>query len=119
MNLKSSKSGLRNKNVNPNDCVHCCVIVLVEHNSQIIQIILKHLYLNDYADFDSKISFVMFLHNYHLACEISTVRTLALNHRVKRMGCQSETCSLCRYSTLIVMVFHSYCLLRALISDIQ
>ena len=26
MNLKSSKSGLRRKNVNPNDYVRCCVI---------------------------------------------------------------------------------------------
>ena len=40
-----------------------------------IEIILKHLYLNDYAEFDSKI---MFLHDYLLTCEISTVRTLAL-----------------------------------------
>ena len=37
-----------------------------------------HLYINDYAEFDSKISFIIFLHDYHLACEISTVRTLAL-----------------------------------------
>ena len=41
-------------------------------------IILKHLYLNDYAEFNSKISYIMFLHDYHLASEISTVRTLAL-----------------------------------------
>ena len=40
---------------------------------------LKHLYLNDYAEFDSKISYIMFLHDYLLACEIYTVRTLALN----------------------------------------
>ena len=42
--------------------------------------ILKHLYLNYYADFDSKISYIMFLHDYQLACEISnvTIRTLAL-----------------------------------------
>ena len=26
MKLKSSKSGLKRKNVNPNDYVHCCVI---------------------------------------------------------------------------------------------
>ena len=40
---------------------------------------LKHLYLNDYAEFDSKISYIMFLHNYLSACEISTVRTIALS----------------------------------------
>ena len=34
---------------------------------------LKHLneYLNDYAEFDSKISNIMFLHDYLLTCEIS------------------------------------------------
>ena len=42
--------------------------------------ILKHLYLNDYAELDNKISYTMFLHNKLLVCEISTVRTLALNH---------------------------------------
>ena len=41
-------------------------------------IILKHLYLNDYAEFDSKIPYILFFHINHLACEISTVRTLAL-----------------------------------------
>ena len=35
--------------------------------------ILKHLHLNDYAEFDSKISYIMFLHDYLLACEIYTV----------------------------------------------
>ena len=39
--------------------------------------ILKHLYLNDYAEY-SKISYIMFLHDYLFACRISTVRTLAL-----------------------------------------
>ena len=39
--------------------------------------ILNHLYLNDYALFDSKNSY-MFLHEYLFACDISTVRTLAL-----------------------------------------
>ena len=29
--------------------------------------------------FDSKISYIIFLHDYLLACEISTIRTLALN----------------------------------------
>ena len=36
-------------------------------------------YVNDFADFDSKISFIMFLHDNILACEISTVRTFALS----------------------------------------
>ena len=36
-------------------------------------------FVNDFADFDSKISFIMFLHDNILACEISTVRTLALS----------------------------------------
>ena len=40
--------------------------------------ILKYLYFNDYAEYDSKISCIMFLHGYLLACERSTVRTLAL-----------------------------------------
>ena len=44
-----------------------------------IQSILKHLYLNDYAEFYSKISYIMFLHDYLLACEISTVRTFAFS----------------------------------------
>ena len=46
--------------MNPNDYVH-----------------LKLLYLNDYGEFDSQISCIMFLHDYLLGCEISTVRTLA------------------------------------------
>ena len=35
---------------------------------------LKHLYINDYAEFDSKI---ILFHDYLLACEISTEMTLA------------------------------------------
>ena len=35
----------------------------------------QHLYLNVYAEFDS---ILVFLHDYHWACEISTVRTLTL-----------------------------------------
>ena len=31
-----------------------------------------------YTDFESKISYIIFLHDYLLACEISTVRILAL-----------------------------------------
>ena len=34
--------------------------------------------LNDYEEFDSKISYKMFLHDYLLTCGISTVKTLAL-----------------------------------------
>ena len=40
--------------------------------------ILKQLYLNDYAVFNSKNSYIMFSHYYLLACKISTVKTLAL-----------------------------------------
>ena len=40
---------------------------------------MKHLYLNDYAEFNSKISYIMCLRDYLLACEISAVRSLALN----------------------------------------
>ena len=43
-----------------------------------IESILKHLYLNDYAEFDSIISYIMFSYGYLLVCEISTIRTLAL-----------------------------------------
>ena len=37
-------------------------------------------------EFDTKkFSYIMYLHNYRLACEISTVRTLALRHnKLKR-----------------------------------
>ena len=38
-------------------------------------------YISIYADFDCKISHVMFLHDYPLTCEISTVRTLALKEK--------------------------------------
>ena len=47
-----------------------------------INSILKHLYLNDHAEFNSKIWNIMFLHNYRLVCEISTVGSLALSKRV-------------------------------------
>ena len=30
------------------------------------------MYLNDYAEFNSKISYIMFWHDFLLACEIST-----------------------------------------------
>ena len=85
---------LRRKNLNLNDYIHCCVIGC--HGNSLLHfglntklscegllggyIILKPLYHNDYnAEFDSKILYIMFLHDYHLACEISTVRTLNLN----------------------------------------
>ena len=86
---------LKPYNVNQNVYVHCCFIGCHSDsllhsglNTKVscegllvgvgIQMILKHLYLNDYAEFDSKISYIMFLHDYHLACKISTVRTLTL-----------------------------------------
>ena len=77
---------LRRKNVNRNDYVHCSFIGC--HGNSLLHfglntkvscegllggggsIILKHLYLDDYAEFDSKISYIMVLHDYHLACEI-------------------------------------------------
>ena len=82
------------KNVNRNDYIHSCVIgchsnslLHLELNTKVnsegllggMEIILKHLYLKDYAEFDSKISYIMFQHDYHLACEISMVRTFSLN----------------------------------------
>ena len=60
MNLKTSKSGFNEENVNPNDYVHCCVIGC--HGNPLLHfglntkvscegllgggIILKHIYLN-------------------------------------------------------------------------
>ena len=48
--------------------------------------ISKHLYLKDYAEFDSKILYIEFLHDYLLVCEISTVKTRALWFRFGRVG---------------------------------
>ena len=45
------------------------------------QIILKHLYLNDYADGVGQENFIYTVFDYHLACEISSVRTLALTRK--------------------------------------
>ena len=45
-----------------------------------IWIIFKHLYLNDYSEFDCIISYLMFLHDYLLACEIYMVRTQTLTY---------------------------------------
>ena len=73
MDLKAPRKGdLRRKNMNRNDYVHCCVICC--HGNSLlclvltkkvsfegllkgggIQSILKHLYLNDYKDFDNEI----------------------------------------------------------------
>ena len=75
MNFRVSKSGLKKRNMNQNDYVHCCVIGC--HGNSLFHLvrnkkvsyeglmgggysILKHLYLNDYAEFDSKISYIMF-----------------------------------------------------------
>ena len=43
--------------------------------------------LNDYAEFDSKNSYIMFLNDYLLVCEISTIRTLTLttSHQVSML----------------------------------
>ena len=43
--------------------------------------VLKHLNLNHYAEFDSKISYIIYLHDYLLAYEISPVKTLTLTRR--------------------------------------
>ena len=73
--------------MNPNDnvnfassavmVIHCCIWFEQKVSCDGILgglNILKHLYLNNYPEFDSK----MFLHDNLLACEISTVNTLAL-----------------------------------------
>ena len=44
-----------------------------------------------YADYDSKISYVMFLHDYLLACEISRVWTLALREGIKETSRESQS----------------------------
>ena len=53
--------------MNPNDYVNCCVMVIYcciwfEHKKSVVRDfkgeglnILKHLYLNDYSEFDSKL----------------------------------------------------------------
>ena len=58
-----------------------------EHKSQLWRgglNYLKPLYLDDYAEFESKISYLMFLHDDHSVCEISTVRTLTLRVLVNK-----------------------------------
>ena len=40
----------------------------------------------DYAEFHNKISYIMFLHDYILACEISTLRTLTLTYMMQFIG---------------------------------
>ena len=87
---------LRRKNMNPNDYVHCCVIGCIGNsllhfglNTKVScdglleggGVFLKHLYLNGYAEFDSKISYLMFFNDYHLACQISTVRIHVLTNK--------------------------------------
>ena len=76
--------------MNLTDYVLCCVIgclgnhccIWFEHFRGTFwggpKIIFEHIYLNDYSEFDRKISYLMFLHGYLLACEISTVRTQTL-----------------------------------------
>ena len=60
--------------MNPNHTVHCCDIGC--HANPLWHFGLKHLYLKDYAEFDSKIYYIMFLQDCLLACKISTVNTL-------------------------------------------
>ena len=61
--------------------IHCCV--WFEQKSQLCGTfrggsILQLLYLDVYAEYDNKISCIMLSHDYQLACEISTVRTLTV-----------------------------------------
>ena len=73
--------------MNPNHYVHCGCrgCDCFEQKSQFWGtlkgggiIILQHLNLNDYVEFDNKISSIMYLRDYLLASEISTVRILGL-----------------------------------------
>ena len=101
MNWKASKRVFfRRKNINPNYYVYCCVINC--HGNSLLHLVctkksvvsdfkvggwgLKYfetsISLNDYAEFNSKISYIMFLHDYLLVFEISTVRTLCLSWRL-------------------------------------
>ena len=70
--------------------------------------ILNHLYLNDYAEFDSKISYIMFLHEYLLACEISTETTLALSSYVTK-ECFSVTDRDADSDTIFTIVVMTFC----------
>ena len=76
--------------------IHCCIWfkqkVSCEGLSREGISILKHLYLNDYTKFDSKISYIMFLHDCLLACEISTVKTLALSNMVLKSVKNNSIC---------------------------
>ena len=63
--------------------------VLFEQKFQLIgtskvglESIFKHLYLNEYAELDGKMSNIVFLHDFLLACKISIVRTLATYHQM-------------------------------------
>ena len=68
--------------------IHCCI--WFKQKSQLWGTLrgwfkvsmYKHLYLNDYAEFHSKISYIMFLHDYCLACEIAMVRPLLCSYLV-------------------------------------
>ena len=45
-----------------------------------LKVFLIPLYLNDYAELDSTIIFIVFLHKHLLVYKISNVRTVALSH---------------------------------------
>ena len=82
MNLKTSKRGFKEGNYESKLLRSSAVMVIhcyiwFEQKSQLCGI-LKHLFLNEYAEFDSKISHIMFLNDNLLVCEISTVGTLTL-----------------------------------------
>ena len=57
--------------------VHCCI--WFEKNKSVVRDFFKGGGLI-YAEFDSKIIYIMFLHYYLLVCKISTVKTLALRY---------------------------------------
>ena len=91
MNLKATKRGLikKQKYESKLSCslyhyhVHCSINFGLNKKVSCAGFlrgnlrILKHLYLNNYAEFHSKISNIMFFLFYLLVCKISTVRTLA------------------------------------------
>ena len=74
--------------------IHCCILVGTKMSvmrdlwgiKSILQHLLYYLYinLNVYAEFDSKFSKIMFLHDYHLACEVSKDPSSSIYENVAR-----------------------------------
>ena len=71
--------------------IHCCIWFeqKVSYEGLFIgggfKSIMQHLYLNDNTEFDGKILYIMFLHDFYLACEIYMVGTIALRFKEKNM----------------------------------